>query len=1257
MLELSGDDIAILDDKQLRLLIRKLAEAELRRAGQPLSSVMDGGHQLAPDGGVDVRVGSPAKDHLDFIPRAATVFQSKAEDMTPAKILKEMRPGGELRQSIVDLIAQGGAYVIVSSKGSVADRSLQDRIKNMNSAVSGVKGASQLELRFYDRTQLARWVRQYPGVELWVREVIAKPLSGWQCYGDWARSGEMSPYLADKKARLTRRGTSDKSESIAEGITRLRDILRSPGRVVRLIGLSGSGKTRLIQALFEPNVADSDPLDVSIALYTDLGHGPLPNARDMLLQLGTIEQRAIVIVDNCNPQTHADLTRIACDHAKQLSLLTVEYDVSDDDEPEATDVFELALSSDSLVEEILELRMPALTSASRHLIAQSSGGNSRIALALARTSGNQASLNDKLLFERLLSQGRNDTGELKRTAEVCSLVYSFDGENTHPDTSHLSILAGLVQLPVQELFRNLATLRSRDMVQTRSRWRAVLPPAFANRLAKQALQNMVPGEILKAFDSDEHLLKSLARRLSYLHDSSEAQTICQTWLARDQWLGSPATLNDLGRHLFFRLAPVLEDAVLDSLERALGDPDIDAFIDGQKSHLHEWMSLLRKLTYRADRFNRAIALLSKLAARGDFDKTNLKDIWTEVFGLLLSGTHAPPAQRAAYLNQLLASDYAIDQKLAFEAIEASLKTMHFTSSHDFEFGAHQRDYGWEPKNGEDLQEWFQHAFALLRRARALGSTGRNFAERALAGQFRSLWRCTALHDELERLVLEFNDAEGGWPVGWPAMKSTLRLHGKGMPEPVRRRLETWIERCRPTSLLQQIRLLVVSNQGYVDATDIDDVEDAPDDHIAAIRRAERRAQELGELAADDIELLEALLPELLASDNGRQGCFGLGLAKGTSAPKSRWEQLLAAYLTSDQSPELTLLSGYLAGLREVDSSLANETLDGLISHPVLGPKFPALLGSLLDDSDGDRLLRAIQAGLVRPFRYGVVIREPGIRHGLSVQKYCEVLVAISKLPHGLASAIDTIGLQFHILKSNKVLVPREVLAVGRAFIERFEFDRDDHTLPYHINELAEACLFGEEGERVAQTLATNFVTAVSNYKFYGDSYVDLACTLFKRYPRMALTTFLHRTGPKAGLPLSYSFSERKKRVVECAPIGEILAWVTVDPAVRAPLVAAEIEILGQDEAAPGLSKLASELLKVAPDREAVLRGFTNRFHPSGWSGSLELTLRPYQQLLEALLTSDDPQIAAWASYQLACMKKRIRNESVMESIREERFEN
>ncbi|MBM3642369.1 MAG: hypothetical protein FJX15_13825, partial [Alphaproteobacteria bacterium] len=130
MLEITGNDIAALGDDDLRTLVGRLCEAEMRRHGLPSSAVTWGGDQNAKDGGLDVRVSLAAGTAISgFVPRPQTGYQVKIPDMPRGEILDEMKPKptGVLRPIFLELADAGGAYIIVSSSSSTSETALKNR--------------------------------------------------------------------------------------------------------------------------------------------------------------------------------------------------------------------------------------------------------------------------------------------------------------------------------------------------------------------------------------------------------------------------------------------------------------------------------------------------------------------------------------------------------------------------------------------------------------------------------------------------------------------------------------------------------------------------------------------------------------------------------------------------------------------------------------------------------------------------------------------------------------------------------------------------------------------------------------------------------------------------------------------------------------------------------------------------------------------------------------------------------------------------
>ena len=324
-------------------------------------------------------------------------------------------------------------------------------------------------LEFYDRNRIATWVRDHPGLILWVRERIGKAVPGWQTFGAWSHvpAGVEASYLADEQARLR---TGDKNEgdgiSAVEGINRIRKVLNTPGHVVRLVGLSGVGKTRLAEALFDPAVGEG-ALDQSLAIYTNEADGPNPPPAGLASDLIAGQTRAILVVDNCTPELHRKLSEVARSGGSTISVISIEYDIRED-QPEGTDVFALETSSIVLIEKLVSRRYPDLSQIDAHTIARFSDGNARVALALAsriEKTESVAALSEEELFKRLFQQRHDPDPALLSIAQACSLVYSFEGEKLEGDEAELPFLGCLIGKSADEVYAGVAELRRRDLVR------------------------------------------------------------------------------------------------------------------------------------------------------------------------------------------------------------------------------------------------------------------------------------------------------------------------------------------------------------------------------------------------------------------------------------------------------------------------------------------------------------------------------------------------------------------------------------------------------------------------------------------------------------------------------------------------------------------------------------------------------------------------------------------------------------------------
>jgi hypothetical protein len=1220
MLDVTPDDIAQLNDTDLRELVGRLCEAELASQGFSPAAVTWGGNQTAADGGIDVRVAlTPDSDIDGFIPRSATGFQVKKSDIPKAAILTEMCPKNAIRPSIQDLAHVGGAYIIVSSGGSTTDSVLRNRQDAMREALKDLLNADQLHTDFYDRTRVATWVRRHPSLIIWVRAKVGRALVGWQPYGPWSGSTEdvEAEYLVDDRLRLHFGSRNEPAQPVTEAIDDLRDTLNQPSAVVRLVGLSGVGKTRLVQALFDARVG-SRPIKPSLAIYANLSDNPEPQPVGLASDLIANRMRSILIVDNCPPSLHRRLTDLCAASGSTVSILTVEYDVRDD-QPEGTQVVTLDTSSPELIKKLVVRRYPHLSEVDARAIADASGGNARVAIALAETvehSETIAGISDDELFQRLFRQRHEANDALLRAAKACSLVYSFLGEALTGDNAELPRLALLAEQTPPELHRNISELLRRDLVQQRSVWRAVLPHGISNRLAAQALED-IPYDLIDqqlVTGGTERLAQSFSRRLSFLHEHPIAMAIARRWLSPDGLLGDVSSLNDLDQEMFENIAPVSPDATLAALERVGNGDSAVAAQTWQRNR-----SLLRSLAYDPRLFDRSAALLAYAATKGenerDTDTRGTSETFSSLFTIHLSGTHATIEQRLGIIEHLLRSNEPRKHSLGLTALDNMLEATHFSSAHRFEFGARSRDYGYNPKNYDEVAQWYGAALALIKRMAIIENVMKSELRSLLARNFRTL--CTSAHmfDQLDDLFRSFA-AEGFWREGWQACRKTIHFDKNGVTPEIASRLSDLEIDLRPSSLSEQVQAVVLGN-GF----DLEDIY-LNDDVEANLIHLDTTARKLGEAVALDEAVFSEILPHILR-EGRRVRTFGRGLASASKDHYSRWSRIVEGL--KDSPPEqrsAQLLQGYLAELWEQDRDLAQDLLDSALDEPILAELIPALHSGLeLDARSVNRLKQALISGRVPVLTYqNLALGQTTVK--LESEDLRGLLLLISEQPDGFHVAADILFFRLYLDRSAGREHNPGILDVGRELLKQCKFSKSRRRESYNLAEIVRSCLTRPKDGQIASEVTKELMRSVAANEAYASDNADLLSSLLSVQPLAVLDTLFEEreSDQQPGIGVFDHLYDHRPHPADAIPCENLIAWCEEDAEARYPFAASFVSFKINAEESNDLtwSAHATALISHAPNPSDVLTAFVHRFLPMSWSGSRATLLEENARLLDSL---------------------------------------
>ncbi|POP41214.1 hypothetical protein CHU32_23270 [Superficieibacter electus] len=1246
--DIEKDELLRLSDAQLEELIARLAEAEVAIHGHSPACVNWSGSITAPDGGIDIHVQVPV-DQLKpgFLVRPNTVFQAKKHKMPKATIEKEMGTGQTLSPIISEQARKQGSYIIVSLGDDCSPSGKADRLKAMRDAVKDDPNKSNLHLDFYDRSKLIQWLRQHSSVMLWVKGKLGQGYSGWQPYGAWSNppQGVTDTLISAPGVTITLPSGKGQKLKIDEAINPMRALIRSTNKAVRITGLSGVGKTRIVQALFDETVG-TDALDRTVAIYVDTGYEPVPSATAMLDNLLAEGRRAIMILDNCPSELHASLASKVSSAGKEVSLITIEYDIRDD-KPQTTEVIHIETDGPEVAEQLLIRRFPSIGQNNARRIADFADGNARVALAIAERveeGESLALLSDAQLFNRLFEQRNHPDGHLREQAEILSLVYSFSISSPDAATDELEILGALPGYPKIQLFKTVTKLMERHVVQKRSHWRAILPHAIANKLAASALNSIPIDQLRTTFEAPDRqrLLMSFAHRLGLLHSHAVAKEIVEAWLQPEGLLGKIIDLDDVSTRILNYVAPVAPGALLERIEETLVTSNFEHFKSRYNPQRTAIIKLLQLLAYESKYFERCIKLLIRIAdqesASNNYDSARNKI--KRFFQPYLSGTHASLEQRVAVMNECIGSSMAGRRRLGLEMLETALGGPPWTGFGINEFGARPRDYGFRPSYNE-LVEWLIAFIDIVVR---LGTSRvpelEDDARLILANKFRWIWRQEGMRSKLIDVARKLH-AHRPWGEGWKAVRSTIYFsHTKRNDnedlDPLPEGLVTLERELEPNDLVPAVMAYVLSKGRDFWALNADFEREGPNKFIKIKEILNAKAFQLGQDFAVSTHELDELGPNLFLLDGMPYRVeFGKGLAKGAPDLQVYWQKLITQMnLQHKSQSDFSVIRGFIEETNSIDKALAQELLDQCAQHSELRFGLVNLHPwQEFTEIDLDRCMSLLDDSDIRPHMYGAILWGEQFSN-LPESSVLELAQRLLSKPNGDEVVLEALSMKLADKGDAADILGLALRTIGlSAAIQRFRRDHKDPGgyLDYAMERVIDATLRfdGNDVEKL-EWLNTIFAV-VDEYFGYIYSFEDAIGITAAWMPKEFLSRIFDGTEDQQQRRLHFiNYDDSHQSPIAKIDVDLLIEWcgTNKDHQVWAS-VASGINLWSKDgEQSPlCLQDDALRFLEASPEPRAVLEIFAEHVAPSSWSGSRANVMQPRVEAIGRLVTHERADIS------------------------------
>lgn len=1110
---------------------------------------------------------------------------------------------------------------------------------------------------------------------LWLRANVGKHYSGWSGYGNWTSLKSEAGYIIDEKVKFSDACSNQEKKFGAAGIIdSVRNRLRGAGASIRLVGLSGVGKTRFAQALFESETG-LDPLSQESVFYTDTALDPDPVPAALLEKLVSSGVRAVLIVDNCGSDLHRTLTEQLGKVTGHVSLLTIEYDIRED-LPVNTDVIVMETGSEELIKELIKRNYPYIGLNSVHKIADFSGGNARVAIALASAVGRDddiSRLKDRDLFSRLLNQSEAVGEGVKKSAEVLSLVYSFQVKAEKGNSEELDCLSRLSGIRYDDLLRSAKELERRGLAQTRSIWMAVLPHPIANWLAQLAMENISHAKIAEHINPrlTPRMFSSLTRRLGYLSSSAEARSYAQSLLAPEGLFETyiadlPVAKNSAYSQFFTlisNLAPIAQQETLDFLGRMAEKNG--TFCTRENPAFITITRLLRSLAYESRNFNDSASMLYlfALSEKKDENNNSVLHILSSLFSAHLSGTHATPEQRISFIKERIENPR---RDISIKLIGCMLQNGGFVSHLGFDFGSCIRDYGYYPEDYQELERWFLGILRFTDETVRMHPDWQTDMVKLLTSHLRGLWiiGIDSVRQALYDIIINNLDNKTS-PVVWSAVSMVLKFDDEKNSLGAKDKLRELEAAASPDTFEKRIELLLFSNEHAFYGLEDRKKQDGTKKQGYEIA-FENTATLADELLSKPREIIDEIISRCF-TEKGNDFLMGEFSVRVSSKKNCRdyiFQKLKETLSEPDFSRlNMAFICGAISGLSREDRSMVDELLDEYVGNPLTLALYPALQLSVpLDENAVRRIKLHLSKEGVNASEYAGIAN--GQRHALlSDDNLIDLLTSLQSRKNGYNCVLDILDMRINY-NSSVVYKPSDnIIRYSQGFIcslLRNISNENKYDQSHHLELLAKRVFKNASDEKhreLAEAIFFGFGQNIYSFELH---------KILRIVISENLTLVLSLLSPEEG-KIDEEIAHALYFMLYNHPLEEselnseeVLAWGEKDTDTRFRYLAELSVPVSQVEGVYTWTELAKSMLLRCNDVEAVLTVMVQKFRPRVTSGGWSAKMEEQRPLLTELQSSERAEISTAASRLLVQFDRDIQQEKERErrefSDREERFE-
>ncbi len=1060
------------------------------------------------------------------------------------------------------------------------------------------------------------------------------------------------------------------NEKIIEIYELISKWLKNPKASIRLLGLSGLGKTRILLEFFRAQNSDEVSILLSSrVLYLNCNLHQAIDYQSIFTKLE--KEDRIVILDNCSKDLLREVLPFVKNEQNKISLISIDSNPEEIEHDKINGVNYIIIKKEdlaSIVNDIIAADFSMLDRESAEKIKEFSQGIPLMAVLIGDSIKNGekyiGKLEDKELLDKLL--GLKGKDERSRTILMSCSIFNYFGIEDElksqlefiATNKHITSIDGDNQVIINDFNVVCNYFLKREIFERRGRLIGMRPFPLAMSLAQEWLEQCTPDKLNNVIDSlsklkepdRKQLSDSLSEQMKYLGYNEKAVTIFEKIVGPGSPFDNAEVLNtELGSRLFRSFVEVNPVAVANNFTRNFltkSKEELENIQDGRRNLV--WV--LEKLCFDKRTFlDSAKVMYSFAIAENETWSNNATGQFLQLFKIILPGTEASLEDRWKIIEWGLGQAQNEYHILAIRAMGVGLSYGHFSRMGGAESQGSSRLYDYQPSSNEVEIYWtniLRVLTSIVQSKNALSSS----AGEIIANSIRSVFNA-----RLARIMMPFiKEVAECKQYDWDEGLKGLRMARHYDKEFISKDLQTQVDALIDSLTKKDFgsRYLNIESSYYLDHEESYSSEN--------VKKAVKAL-------AEEFILLklkwELYLPLFYQNRVNFSFYFGERLYELISDNPEMVETFIDESLNiissiSKQERDLTVLGGFISIASTNDKDKLYERLESINELYYLSFYFVSL------DKDGrshfDLLFRLIDKKLCdlqefQAFRYSEALSKLGL---VELGEFAEKLFSYGN--EGYAIVFDLFfNLGYDNKELNNSLLPiykKCILKLGINKSERQQLDE------YRWVQVICSILTETEETDFAEFINKSIIDSISYENSYNlDNHVKQVYELLLKLHFDAIWPYLSEAllsegeeyikfyGLKNILGAHIGGYLRSSGVLFNGNLDEIFSWCEIKKPLAPARLAELVPIFGDDNSDYSIwNPVTLRLIDEFGEIEEVLQSIEINMGNFAWTGSVVPLLRSKYNLFKTLTNHKFVTVSDWAKRNMNYLEIRIKQEKNMD---------